>query len=202
MHDLQEVPTMISQKSKVCLSSSKNYNIHFYKSLNYDWTTSKNVNIVSNCNHVMPFYSSIRQLECSANCNPLKRFAVEIFFYIFGMSTLYFTGSFIKILFATILFKILLKKRSDDDIILASQLVGSSGVLLINDILFVQFEFEFILCIGFDMHVGFAIWTQLYYSSLFSRWLVTLIIVIYLFQLSHEPFNWIPSIKKLVVIFI
>ena len=73
------------------------------------------------------------------------------------MSTLYFTGSFIKILFATILFKILLKKRSDDDIILASQLVGSSGVLLINDILFVQFEFELILCIGFDMHVGFAI---------------------------------------------
>ena len=87
----------------------------------------------------MPFYSSIRQLECSANCNPLKRFAVEIFFYIFGMSTLYFTGSLIKILFATILFKIFLKKRSDDDIILASQLVGSSGVLLINDILFVQF---------------------------------------------------------------
>lgn len=82
----------------------------------------------------MSFNSPIGQLKRSTNRHPLECFTAEIFFDIFRMSTLYFAGSLIKIkiLLSTIFFKIFLEKWSDNDIVLTTQLVSSSRILLVD----------------------------------------------------------------------
>lgn len=115
---------------------------------------------------------------------------------------MYFAGRVSVLFFRAIFFIIFLIKRCNDDVILSTKLVESSGVLLINKELFFEFEFELVFSIRLNLHVGLTILNEFYYSSLLRRWLVILVICIYLLQLSHDPNSLIPSIKKLVVIFI
>jgi hypothetical protein len=106
------------------------------------------------------------------------------------------------ILLCTVFFVVLFVERGDDDVILRSKLVESSRILLVNQKLFFKFELELILFVGLYVNIGFTSYNKRYYSSLLSKWLEIFVIGIYLLQLSQDPTNLIPSIKKFVVILI
>ena len=150
----------------------------------------------------MSLYSSVWQIKSSTHSYPLECFAGEVLFDVFWMSTMHFARRVSILFFRAIFFIIFLIKRCNDDVVLSTKLVESSGVLLINKKLFFEFEFELVFSIRLNLHVGLTILNEFYYSSLLRRWLVILVICIYLLQLSHDPNSLIPSIKKLVVIFI
>jgi hypothetical protein len=118
------------------------------------------------------------------------------------MGTVYFAGCISILFFSAIFFIIFFIKRCNYDVVLSSKLVEGGGVLFINKKLFFEFEFELVLSIRLNMYVSLTILNEFYYSSLLRRWLVILVICIYLLQSSHDPNSLIPSIKKLVVIFI
>jgi len=151
----------------------------------------------------MSLYSSVWQIKSSTYSYPLECFTGEILFDIFWMSTMDLATRRISIIFfSAIFFIIFFIKRCNDDVVLSSKLVESRGVLFINKKLFFEFEFELVLSIRLNVYVSLTILNEFYYSSLLRRWLVILVICIYLLQLSHDPNSLIPSIKKLVVIFI
>ena len=118
------------------------------------------------------------------------------------MCTLNFTRCISVIFFCTVFFIVFFVERGDNDIILCSELVKSSRILLIYQKLFFKFEFELILFVRLYMNIGFTSYNKCYYSSLLSKWLDIFVIGISLLQLSHDPTSFIPSIKKFVVILI
>jgi len=104
----------------------------------------------------VPFNSSVGQIEPSIHRHPFKRFTREVFANVFGMGTLDFTGRIRTIFLRAIFLVILLIKRSNDDVILSAVLVDSSGILLVNQELLLEFEFELIFFVGFHMNEGFT----------------------------------------------
>lgn len=73
------------------------------------------------------------------------------------MSTVHFAGRMVGTLFfATVLLIFFLIEGGNDDVILSSEFIIGGRVFLINQKLFLELEFEFILLIGFHVDVGFT----------------------------------------------
>ena len=119
--------------------------------------TSKNIEIVPNCTHRMPFNSFVRQIEIPGDSHPLERFTIEILPNWLIVSTeLMIIGSSGPLLSSTsLLILLIISLLRDDDVIESFERIGSCRVLVIYQVLLLQFEIELILPIGFNRHVSY-----------------------------------------------
>lgn len=108
----------------------------------------------------MPLHSLVRQIKTAANSYPFKWLARKVFLDIFGMSAQINVRSSCTFLFGASLIWcfFLVYWLGDNDVILAVELVHDRGVLFVDEELFLEFKFELILPVRFDLDKGNTNW--------------------------------------------
>ena len=102
----------------------------------------------------MSFDSLVGQVEVSGDGDPLERLAGKIFPDVFVVRAQVFVGRSGSFFFGGVVLVLLVGVgRGDDDVVLAVELVGSGGVLLVDEVLLLELELELVLLVGLHRHV-------------------------------------------------
>lgn len=139
-------------------------------SYNSQLLTSKNIDVVSDAAHRVALHSPVRQLKLTANGLPLECPRSELLVDLLlehrsaGLRNI---GS-----------GLLLDLVGDDDVVEAIEAVRNSGVLLVDEPLFLTLESELVFFARLHLNVGNAMSYHYYYSSRPFKWFSTFYMVI------------------------